>query len=1801
MKVLKNKFENNTFRGAGKAGGNADNVYLTPPETSNLYQSSSILKSLDVLCEGPIEGLCLNDGTKAEGVDVFGAVYFNETPVKENTEKIYQSGAFSASNIQLVDRASLSSLNAALTNIESNINNLIVGGNDTSQGLAEIAENNISNITNELSDLFSNFDQNGSLINQLGIIQFNVSGVVTDANSLLYSNDKSPIYPLFLLNDSAHERFVRVENGQEIIKLPENIFAFAPTFNTGDVTSEENSVFNLYRITNFIGGGIMFFFIGDEVATGSGGEFLTGKFLTETSNANAIQSGINNGYDVLGTGSNFLEYLTIPYNQVSPARGETIGKQINFGLNIDNNLRFNFNKVKVQHSKGDEFQKPLNGFGEITRDYRVTTRLLGPFDLDAGADNAAVQGRNITDQFGNPTTISKAGAGNNDIRIDGSFSGNFATWNQNASEEHDGYDFKHIVYQNEVDSVIPTLTIDLLRDTEQKDDSTLGRTEPAGITFNFNVGFDGDYDTTDVGTLLEQGVHPKFIALNDFKQSYAAGYYGVVESSYLNAPYSEINLPKNTQLKDYKVSDINGMTSLLISGYGLNPNEILYPNESWKDLKRYITTQKTSYETESALIQRTASLYSITEKINSEFRYPFSSLIGTTLEARSFSSPPVRTYDAKLKKILIPSNYAPLRADGSDKRFIEKANNYGLRDIFEFNGSSYLKVPNKIDLSTENYEISFKVKLGGFNASTTPVYFIDVDGGDFNTPGRVAVYHRDNGGGSSPEIGMVGKDDAGNTDFLNKDISISAYSASDIFYVSLKAVGNQYTLTVKVGETLVGTQTGTLTNRPSFSYDPANGTSLLIGASTTKAASSFLDNGTQIADFKIKKNNQLLHFFDGTVIITKRLGSVFKDKFGGAHADIVGSVSTVRDSTFEFGKNKEQIYIGEWDGTFKYAWSDNPAWILYDLMVNPVYGIRNQIDDLEDIDIFELYTIGKYCDGVDSDGCFDGVSDDRGGLEPRFSCNILLNTKENAFNLIGNIASIFRCVAYWAGGSFNFSIDRPKEPTAIFNNSNILDGSFSYGDILKQSRFTRVEVFYADKNDFYKIKKEYVEDEDRIREYGLITNTQNGIGATSRSQARRLGKYILTSNKLETETIEFSTDQTALFLSPGDVIRVDDELKNFEINYGKILNSSFDGLNFSVEIENTINTGSIKTGDGGAIYLYKNIGQTEITTLYDIVKFDQTYEFGNDSDNYSGVLTSDKIQEAYIDSVFKTQINSISLTNNNQSIKLDLNVNDNVSAYASGIKRGSAFNLKLKNEVNEFYKITSIKEASENIYKINGLQYNIEKFNVVEIEDYQEVDEQYNIGVPTNNINRPTPPSGYTTGIENNNGFLSLVGDITGAFGGTETKYRVSLYYPNGSYNYKEFLKDDTYNPPITNFRFDNLSQAGVYDIIVTSLRNPESADSPKKSFTINSNDFSENLLFNDVKLNKETKIIQNEFNDINYKTGESITENDNFYIALKDNNGSPVSFNSYNAPYLIIKLFNEQNNFVRDMVGKYRSNNFSITQAQKEEFIENQRLYTLGFYLYNKDDKLEDTFMYSIENKPANVGLTDIESLENKIVFTLDMEGSLDTKKIEVYSSFDGENFSKLKTQNIISESKKVYIPISYSEIQSYNNVYYKFLPHDIIGTGNYSSVVSQALKRPEQTQSTSLPYSEISQQIDQSLVSVYFAQFNQDLSGEYFSNGSNSFYFKQFGGDGRELGYNLILDCSYNYSGSQEERLLSVNSNINLDLSSPETSGQKTSYKKKKYAWTEYGEIQFSLNLNNQSGIQIDQVNLEIEKFYK
>lgn len=1786
MKVFKNKFKNRLM-GAGKAGGDAEDVYLVPPQNTSLLQSTSTLKSLDLISEGPIEGLCLRNGQKADGLDLLGSVYFNDTPIKENTEKAFTSGDFDNTNVQYVDRVSQTSLNTALTNIKNNLTTY-QAGTDNSRGLATLAINGITQIENEISELFANFDEYSAFMSQLGLIQFNTNGVITNStNQVIYSNEKSPIYANFLLNGFKEERYIKADNSDTIIRIPDNIFAFAPDFSTTDTKTFDFSVFTFHRINNFIGGGIYFFYIGDE-------PFVQSKFLTTSLNpadrAPAILAGQNAGYDVLASTTQGINFENVAQNQVSPPRGEVMGKKLSFGVNVDNNLRLNFNNVQFKFNDGNEFQKPLDGYGEIKRDYLLNSRLIGPF-IAGGDANASLA---FTDQFGNSQPKAKIGLGNNDIRQDTTLTPaapaqNFATWNTAPQTQHDAFTYTHIVYQNEVDTASPTIRIDLLRDTEATDDGTLGRSEACSLGIKFEHGFEGDTDETDIQTLLTAGTPVKNIALNQFKEIKRAAYFGLAEGAYLNAPY-ELTLKKNSVLKNLTVGGVIGTD--LANTFNLTSTDLVFPNESWKDVNRYVKISKISFETESVLIQRDCSLASITEKINSKFYYPFSALGAVSLDARNFANIPIRTYDTKLKKVLVPSNYSPLKAGGVDKRFIDDESEYGLRNIFTFDQSTstknFAEAPNRIVIGTENYEIKTKVKFGDLSASTSQ-YIIDVQGDNYSRPGRVAIIQENN------LIKAVIVNASGSPTTLSG--SVSSQSSSDIFDISLKAVGTKFTLTVAVNNTALFTSSNNA-SRTDFTYDPSNSSGLLIGAATnvltSGGSSTLLTDGSKVVDLKIRKNNELIHHWDGTIVSTASATNAIKDKFNGNHAGITGPAGTTEDATFEFGKNKEQIYIGNWDGCLKYAWTDNPAWILYDLLVNPVYGIRNQIDDLQDIDIFELYNIGRYCDAVDEDGFFDGLPDEQGGLEPRFSCNLLLLDSQNAFNVIGNIASIFRAVSYWAGGSFNFSIDNPKEVSGIFNNSNVFDGTFNYGDVLKQSRFTRVEVFYADKRDNFKIKKEYIEDENGIRERGLITNTQNGIGATSRSQARRVGKYVLLSNKLETEIVEFTAEQSALFLAPGDIIRIDDELKGFELNYGKVLNAGFTDDQPFIEIENSINTGNILTGESGSLYLYKKEGQTEINALYDIVKFNQSYQFGTDSDNFSGELNSEKIDTISSSFVFETKITGASLTNNSQSIKLNIEADQSNFDDISGLIPGSSFNLKLENNVNNFFKIVNVREEDHNVYKITALEHQTGKFNEVEIQDIQTIEEEYNIGVLDNTINRPSRPVGTTSVLEGS----ALTGEITGVIGSQETKYRVSLNFPNGYYAYKEFEKNTETSPPVTFFAFYNLNQVGRYSIETTSIKNPESSETVVDYFTIDAPEVSSEISFKDIVLKSEIDTTQNKYHSINYKTGESVSSNDFFSFFMQDENANPIYFNSPESPYVSIKLFDENNQFITGIWDKYTSNNFNLSKLKKEESINNLRNYTLGFYLYDKRNILCDTFMYSILNKAPKIQINSKTDYQDRVIFDMGIQGSLDTTAVEVYSSENNSGFAKLKIENVNANQTSYKIPVFYDEISNYNLNYYKFAAKDIIGTGEFSESVTGQIQQP--TNDSSLPINQISNQIDQSLLSVYFAQFDENLQLSYSSNGGASFDFKAIE-NGREIGYNVMLDCSYLHSGEAQTRALSLNNFIELNISNSSSEGKTSYYKKTKKSWLDYGQKDFQISIDNQTGLEIEQVNLEIEKYYK
>ena len=239
-----------------------------------------------------------------------------------------------------------------------------------------------------------------------------------------------------------------------------------------------------------------------------------------------------------------------------------------------------------------------------------------------------------------------------------------------------------------------------------------------------------------------------------------------------------------------------------------------------------------------------------------------------------------------------------------------------------------------------------------------------------------------------------------------------------------------------------------------------------------------------------------------------------------------------------------RTYEGTWDGTFKIAWTNNPAWCLYDIIESDRYGLGDLIPT-GTMDKWTLYTIGKYCD--------EQVSDGRGGMEPRYTLNCYMQSRENAYEVLRNMASAFAGMLYMSSGSIFAVQDRPADPEYLFTNSNVKNGEFVYQGSSATARHTVALVTWNDLKDFGRTKVEYVEDPEGIRRYGVIETEVVAYGCTSRGQAHRFGRSILASEQMLTETISFTTGIEGNAITPGMVIKVRDDLRHGQRLAGRIL------------------------------------------------------------------------------------------------------------------------------------------------------------------------------------------------------------------------------------------------------------------------------------------------------------------------------------------------------------------------------------------------------------------------------------------------------------------------------------------------------------------------------------------------------------------------------------------------------------------------------------------------------------------------
>lgn len=260
---------------------------------------------------------------------------------------------------------------------------------------------------------------------------------------------------------------------------------------------------------------------------------------------------------------------------------------------------------------------------------------------------------------------------------------------------------------------------------------------------------------------------------------------------------------------------------------------------------------------------------------------------------------------------------------------------------------------------------------------------------------------------------------------------------------------------------------------------------------------------------------------------------------------------------------ESRTYSGIWLGAFKLAYTNNPAWIWYDLVLNPRYGLGHRID-ASMVDKWELYKIAQYCDEL--------VSDGRGGKEPRFTCNVYLQTQEEGYTVLSDIASIFNGMSYWDGQQMVCLADMPADVRYTFSRANIVNGEIDYSGSRYSKIHTIANVAWDNPEQKYKTEKEPIPHLESQRKYGIRPLEVGAFGCTSLGQAQRAGKWALVTEYSESQVASFRIGLDGRLIKPGDLIKISDELKAGRANGGRLVNAT----DISITIDRIT---KIKVGD----------------------------------------------------------------------------------------------------------------------------------------------------------------------------------------------------------------------------------------------------------------------------------------------------------------------------------------------------------------------------------------------------------------------------------------------------------------------------------------------------------------------------------------------------------------------------------------------------------------------------------------------
>lgn len=367
-----------------------------------------------------------------------------------------------------------------------------------------------------------------------------------------------------------------------------------------------------------------------------------------------------------------------------------------------------------------------------------------------------------------------------------------------------------------------------------------------------------------------------------------------------------------------------------------------------------------------------------------------------------------------------------------------------------------------------------------------------------------------------------------------------------------------------------------------------------------------------------------------------------------------------------------RTYTGLWNGTFKTAWTNNPAWIFRDIVLNPRFGVKRYVSTIA-IDPWFLYTISQYCDEM--------VPNGQGGTEPRFTCNVYLQNAGAVYEVLNSLASVFRGLIYYADNRLYLTQDRPQVPVQQFSEANVIqevgeDGQvtgpcFNYSSSARTARKTVCIANWDDPEQSYSSVVEYLQDDELLQRLGYNPVDLRLLGVTSRGQALRAAKHTLFSNRYETETVSFRIAAEGLASSVGEIIQIADPLRQGQRLAGRVLGIS--GNQLTLDTQLTLNplisyTLSLVIPDG------------ETVTNPD-----------------GSVVTQPKLQV----------LNVVSYSTVNDRTVVTCSGIVTTQAGALWVLEWSALNAAL-------YRIVSIAETDQLIFEVQAIQYNDSKYGYID-------------------------------------------------------------------------------------------------------------------------------------------------------------------------------------------------------------------------------------------------------------------------------------------------------------------------------------------------------------------------------------------------------------------------------------------------------------------------------------------------------